>query len=411
MTIFPAAAVNGPTSTLLILGSIFLLGVLADLLSGWIRIPRISFLLLVGLALGPLGFNVISPSGQHQWLSVSADIALVMVGFLLGGHFTRSAVREHGRLVLRFSIAITVVSVISVFGGLLLFGAPVEVAILLAGIATATDPAAVADVIKESRSKGLFTQTLIGVVAIDDALGLIAFSVLLATAHALQGGAGWGYALIGLWEIGGAVLIGGGLGFFMARTLAFLHADDCPRHKERVFMETLGFVLLCGGVAMYCKVSFLLSSMTLGVVVVNALPRACAQVFYAIEKIVWPFLTLFFVFAGASLQPESLPQIGWIGFGYLLFRIVGRIVGGWVGGSGVGVNPAIRRWMGVALLPQASVALGMALIVAQQFPGLRDTVLPIVIGSTVLFQIIGPMLTRLALFRVQETEVFLVKKK
>lgn len=411
MDIFHTGATNGPSPILFVLGGIFLLGVLADFLGAWIRMPRISFLLLIGLVLGPLGLNILSPNGEHQWLAVTADIALVMVGFLLGGHFTRDAISKYGRLVLRFSLAITFVSVVMVFSGLMLFGAPLEVAILLAGISTATDPAAVVDVIKETRSKGLFTQTLIGVVAIDDALGLITFSILLAIAHAVNDGTGWGYILISLWEIGGALVLGGGLGFIMARTFDHLYDEDCPRQKERIFMKTLGFVLLCGGVAMYFKVSFLLSAMMLGVVVVNMIPQTCTQVFYAIEAIAWPFLTLFFIFAGASLQPESLPQIGLIGLGYVLFRIVGRVVGGWVGGSGAQTKPPMRRWMGVALMPQASIALGMALITVQQFPALRDTILPIVIGSTVLFQVIGPILTRLALFRVKETETAFLKKK
>lgn len=402
---------TGPAPVLLILGGIFLLAVLTDFFGEWIRIPRISFLLLIGLFLGPLGLNILSPSDKHQWLSVSADIALVMVGFLLGGHFTRKAVREQGPLVLRFSLAIVAVSAIMVFSGLMLFGASLEVAILLAGIATATDPAAIVDVIKETQAKGLFTRTLMGVVAIDDALGLIAFSLLLAFAQSLNGGTGWGHVLVSLWEIGGALILGGGVGFIMASTLSILHPEDCPKQKERVFMETLGFVLLCGGLAIYLKVSFLLSSMMLGVVLVNMIPWNCVPIFHAIEGIVWPFLILFFVFAGASLQPESLPQIGLIGFGYVLFRILGRIVGGWVGGGGAQTNPIMRRWMGVALMPQAGIALGMALIAVQQFPALRDTILPIVVGSTVLFQVIGPILTRLALSQAKETDIYVSEKQ
>lgn len=403
MDVLQANLVSGPASVLLTLGGIFLLGILADAFGRWVRMPRIGFLLLLGIVLGPLGLNILSPSGKHQWLSISADIALVMVGFLLGGHFTRRAIQKHGPLVLWFSLSIVMASVIVVFSGLLLLGAPLEVAILLAGISTATDPAAVVDVIKENRAEGPFTQTLIGIVAIDDALGLIIFSILLALAHSFNGVAGWGHVLVSLWEIGGALILGGGLGFTMARTIAFLHPEDCPKHQERVFMETLGFVLLCGGLAIHLKVSFLLASMVLGIVVVNMIPWNCVQIFRAIEGITWPFLTLFFVFAGASLQPETLPKIGLIGLGYVLFRILGRIVGGWIGG--IRAERSMRRWMGVALMPQAGIALGMALIVAQQFPSLKDTVLPVVIGSTVLFQVVGPFLTRMALFQAKEAGV------
>lgn len=394
---------KGPASVLLVLGVIFLLGVVTDFLSKIIRIPRISLLLLIGLAFGPLGLNMVSPSQEHQWLSITADIALVMVGFLLGGHFSRGAVRAHGQLVLWFSVAIVLVSVTVVFVGLLLLGASTEVALLLAGIATATDPAAIVDVIKETRAKGKFTSTLIGIVAIDDALGLIAFSVLLAVARSLNGGTGLEHIFISMWEIGGAVVLGGLLGFVMVQIFSTRHDKECPEQQETVFMETLGFVLLCGGLAFYLEVSFLLASMTLGVVVVNMIPQDCVRIFRSIEVVVWPFLTLFFVFAGASLQPESLPQIGLIGLGYVLFRVLGRIIGGWVGGRGAKADAAMQKWMGAALMPQAGIALGMALIAVQQFPELHDIILPIVVGTTVLFQLVGPVLTRLALAKVKET--------
>jgi Kef-type K+ transport system membrane component KefB len=400
MNLIDLNSINSPASVLLILGGIFLLSVLADFLGEWISLPRISFLLLIGLGVGPVGLNIISTNGEHQWLSVAADIALVMVGFMLGGHFTISAIRENGPLVLWFSIAIVMASITVMFAGLLLLGASVEVALLLAGIATATDPAAVIDVIKETRAKGLFTNTLLGIVAIDDALGLIAFSILLAVAQSINGGAHWGHVLFSLWEIGGALILGGGLGYIMARTLSYLHSENCPQQKDRIFMDTLGFVLLCGGLAFYLKLSFLLASMMLGMVVVNMIPKNCVQIFHAIEGIAWPFLTLFFVFAGASLQPDSLPQIGLIGMGYVVLRIFGRILGGWIGG--VKTEKVMRNWMGLALMPQAGIALGMALIAIQQFPHLQETILPIVIGSTVLFQIIGPVLTRLALFKAKD---------
>ncbi len=393
-----------PTPTLLTLGGVFLLGAFTDTFGRQLRIPRITLLLCIGLILGPLGFDALSPGGNHKWLSVTADIALVMVGFLLGSHFTFDSIREHGRSVMLFSIAIVAASVLVMIGGLVLLGATLEVALLLAGIATATDPAAIVDVIKETRAKGRFSDTLLGIVAIDDALGLIAFSILLAIAHSLNGATGWEHLLISIWEIGGALLLGGGMGYLMVRIFTLTYLEQCPEHKEMVLMETLGFVLLCGGLAIYLKVSFLLSAMMMGTVVVNMIPRSCLEIFHAIEGISWPFLTLFFIFAGASLQPDSLPQIGLIGFGYVLFRMLGRFVGGWIGGTAARSDPGMRRWMGTALLPQAGIALGMALVAAQNFPHLSEIILPIVIGSTVLFQLIGPLLTRKALIQVGETD-------
>ena len=183
--------------------------------------------------------------------------------------------------------------------GLLTLGA-----LFLLGLATATAPAATSDVVHEVRADGKFTRTLLGIVAIDDAIGLIFFSLMLA-----------------------------------------------------------------------------------------------------IENIEWPFMILFFVLAGSSLHLGSLSRIGIIGSAYVILRVVGRLAGAWAGGKISHVDPLLNRWMGVALMPQAGVALGMALVATQRFPELADTILPIVIGATVLFELIGPVLTRKALTSVGEVSI------
>jgi len=139
--------------------------------------------------------------------------------------------------------------------------------------------------------------------------------------------------------------------------------------------------------------------MALGSVVAN-LARHHARPFHAIEGIEWPFMILFFVLAGASLHAEALYQIGLVGAAYILLRIIGRLFGSWAGGAISHAEPPMRRWMGVALMPQAGVALGMALVVIQRRPDLGEIILPVVITSTVLFEVIGPVLTRSALVHV-----------
>jgi Kef-type K+ transport system membrane component KefB len=122
------------------------------------------------------------------------------------------------------------------------------------------------------------------------------------------------------------------------------------------------------------------------------------------EGIEWSFLILFFLLAGASLHVEALAQIGLLGAGYVGLRIVGRILGTRLGGWLSGVESATGRRMGLALLPRAGVAIGMALIASQRFPELRDSILPVVLGSTVVFEIIGPVITRRILIRMGEVQ-------
>jgi Kef-type K+ transport system membrane component KefB len=163
-------------------------------------------------------------------------------------------------------------------------------------------------------------------------------------------------------------------------------------------------VLLCGGLAMWLDVSFLLAAMVMGAVVAN-LARHHKRPFHAIENIEWPFMIVFFILAGASLRLGALSQIGIIGTAYVILRFAGRLAGAWAGGKISRADPLTTRWMGMALMPQAGVAMGMALVATQRFPEFSDIILPIVISSTVLFELIGPLMTRRALVRVGEVHL------
>ena len=381
--------------TLITLGVLLLLGLATDIIGRRTRLPRVTLLLIFGFAIGPAGLDFLSPT-EEKWFSIVADMALIMIGFLLGEKFTLSSLREHGKLVLWLSVAEVVVTAAVVLVGLLLIGLQMGIALLLAGIATATDPAAVSDVVHETKADGIFTRTMLGIVAVDDAWGLIVFSLMLTAAQAFIGqGDGIAHLLTGAWEIGGALLVGIGLGIPMA------YLTGRIRPGEPTLVEALGVVFLCGGIAIWLKVSFLLASMVLGCVVAN-LARHHIRPFHAIEGIEWPFMILFFVLAGASFQLETLFQIGFVGSAYIIFRIIGRLLGGWTGGAISHADPLMRRWMGMALMPQAGVALGMALVAIERRPDLGEIILPVVIASTVLFEVIGPMLTRTGLVHVGE---------
>ncbi|MGI9287138.1 MAG: cation:proton antiporter [Pseudomonadales bacterium] len=378
---------------LITFGGIFLIGLLADLLGRNTPLPRVTVLLLAGFLIGPSVLDLL-PEFTRNWFPVLANIALAMVGFLLGQRLTRRQLRELGRSVLGMSAGEVVVTALLVFGVLALFGAPIEAALLLAGIAPATAPATTVDVVHEYHAEGRFTDSLLGIVAIDDAWGLIIFSVLLATAQALNGQGGAGHVLAtGAWEVGGAVLLGVVLGVPMA------YLTGRIRPGEPTQAEALGAVLLCAGLAVLAHVSYILAAMVLGAVVAN-LAHHHDRPFHAIEGIEWPFLILFFLLAGAELQIGALTNVGLLGVAYIVLRAVGLSLGAYLGGLLVGTEAGTRRRIGLALLPQAGVAIGMALIAAQRFPEVAEVILPIVLGSTVIFEVIGPAVTRRVLMDV-----------
>lgn len=382
---------GGTSQILIVVGVVLLLGLAANAIGRKIRIPRVTLMLLFGLGIGPLGLDLVPGSGE--WFSVVASMALALVGFNLGGKLTATALREHGREVFWISVAVTVMTASLVFGGLLAVGVPLVAAMLLAGVSTATAPAATLDVVRESRRDTVFTRILLGVVALDDAWGLILFSVLLAVAQGLTNDSGSVEVLLdGAWELFGAC----GLGALLGLVLVFLieRTDSGPVS----LLESLGAVFLCAGVALQLEVSYLLATMTMGAVVA-ANVRVKSLTFRATENANAPILVLFFVFAGASLRLDELREAGVVVLAYVLTRIAGRVIGGWIGGALVGAPRHTRAWTGAALLPQAGVALGMALVASERSAELGALILPVALAGTFIFELVGPVATRQAVLQ------------
>ena len=156
------------STTLMTLGVLFLIGCVTDGLGRRTRLPRVTLLLLFGLVIGPSVLDLL-PALEAQWFPAVADMPLVMVGFLLGEKLTIVSLRLHGRLVLWISIAVVGATTVVVMVGLLRCGIPLEIALLFAGIAPATDPAATADVVHEAQADGPFARAFLGIVGVDDA--------------------------------------------------------------------------------------------------------------------------------------------------------------------------------------------------------------------------------------------------
>lgn len=377
---------------LLTFGGLFLLGLMADLVGRNTFLPRVTLLMIAGFIIGPSMLDWL-PAFTDEWFPVLTDVALAMIGFLLGQKLTRSSLRKLGRPVLYMSIGEVLTTTLLVTVVLALLGVPLEIALMLGGIAPATAPAATVDTVEQVNARGKFTDTLLGIVAVDDAWGLIVFSLLLAAAQAAAGGTGYQDVLLsGFWQVAGAVVLGVVVGLPMAYLTGRL------RPGQPTQAEALGFIMLCAGLSIWINVSHILAAMMLGAVVAN-LAKHHDRPFREIKGIEWPFLILFFLLSGARLEIEALAQVGAVGAGYIVLRMVGRIIGTYAGGRVVGVEAELRRWMGVALMPQAGVALGMALLAVESFPRHENVILPVILGSTVIFELAGPVATRWALVR------------
>jgi len=384
------------SQVLIAVGGILLLGLITDALGKKTFLPRVTLLLIFGAIIGDGMFGII-PDVVTDRFELVADMALLMVGFLIGGKLTVKSLKDSAGQIFWISITTAIVTAMVVASVLIAFGVEPGVSILLGCIASATAPAAIFDVIAESGFKGAFSDLLLSIVAIDDAWALLLFAVGVAIVAAMNGA---DVSMVSplytiLREIGGAVM----LGLFIGFPAAYLTGRIRP--GQPMLIEALGLVFVCGGLAIMLEMSFLIAAMVLGAVIAN-FAKHHEYPFHAIEGIEWPFMVIFFVLAGASLELGALEELGMLGLIYILSRIAGKYIGSMMGCSIGGVGSPMKQWMGPALLPQAGVAIGMALVASEHFPGYAQTLLTVVISSTIFFEIIGPVFTRLALSRVRE---------
>lgn len=367
----------------------------ADFIGKRTFLPRITILLILGILIGQEVFDLIPASLSTQFELVS-NITLIMVGFLLGGQLSKSLILRSAKSILWISLAAAIGAVFVVASGLIWLGVPKEIALLLACISAATAPEVTVDLVLESGKESSFSKELLAIVALDDVWGLVIFSIgLSVVAFFVQSNGTESRILEAIWDILGAVLLGTLLGYPAAQLSGRL------RPGRPMFAEALGLVLFCGGLALWLDVSFIVASMVMGAVVKNFAEHH-EYGFHEIEDIEWPFMIVFFILAGASLQFGAVQLVLFSGGFYIVLRAAGKIIGAYLGGLISDSNKITKNWMGIALLPQAGVAIGMALVATNQFPQYRNNILPIVIFSTIFFEIIGPVFTRLALSKADK---------
>ncbi len=378
------------SSFLTTIGVILLMGLAVDALGKKTKLPRVTLLIVFGVIIGDSSLDLI-PMFIASNFEIIADMVLLMVGFLIGGKLNIEFLKQTGKESFLISLVAAVVTTSIVAFGLYILGVEIAVAIILGCIAAATAPAAIIDVILQNNYDTKFSKLTLSVVALDDAWGLIIFSFGLASVSILLGGSNHLELVVSAFkEIGGALLLGVVIGF-PASYLTGRVKDGQP-----ILMEALGLVFLLGGISLFFEVSFLISAITMGFIVTNFATHH-EYPFHAIEGIEWPFMSIFFVLAGASLDLASLMSIGYVGVAYILLRSIGKISGTYAGAVLGKSDKKTQKYLGMAMLPQAGVAIGMALVASNLFEQYAQTILNIVIASTVFFELFGPLFVKRAL--------------
>jgi Kef-type K+ transport system membrane component KefB len=383
-------------NVILDIGLILLAAVVAASVIKYVRLPRITSYIVMGVLIGPSFLNLVSPElMKHS--DLFTNVALSFIAFDLGKKFSLEKLKSIGLPV----FGITISQVLTTFGLVslavyFLMNTPPEIAMLYGAIACATAPAATILVVREFEAEGRFADTLLGTVALDDGIGILIFAVVFAVAESFAGiDAGAGNPLVrGLIdssrEIFGAVILGTVLGTLLSQLPRVIDKSST------LMIYTLGVIMFNTGLCIHFGLSALLANMALGIAVEN-ISEEGVKFFGAVEKIESPFYVLFFVLAGAHLQIGMIPAMSLLGVVYLVSRVAGKTGGTWLGAALAGEDKTVRRFMGLALLPQAGVALGFALIVKSAFPSEGPDIFLIITATTVFFEILGPVLTEAAL--------------
>ena len=270
-------------------------------------------------------------------------------------------------------------------------GQPPTVALLLGAIAIETAAASTLMVIRECNSSGPLTDTLTGIIAVNNILALLAFNVVAAGIDLQRNPGGLYEAVFPLvWQIAGAVALGYLIGLLLAAWAS--HVVE----RGEVLILLAGCVLLCVGAATVLQVSPLIATLSVGATMVN-LSAASRRLFEALAHTDPPLYAIFFVIAGADLNLALLPSLGLLGGIYVGGRMIGKFLGARLTAGYLRLDPIVQRYLGFSMLAQAGLAIGLILATSHRFPDLAPVVSTVVLAGVAIFEIIGPVSARFAL--------------
>jgi Kef-type K+ transport system membrane component KefB len=413
--LYPLSTFLGDLHPLGYIGILLLCGYAGGKVASYVKAPRVSGYLVVGMLLSPSLLGVFDEQLVKEELTLVTDMALSIIAFSIGGSL---AVRKLRRLeaqivwitplqalMASFLTTVLIASVFPLIGGQGLNSSSfMEVyfpmALVIGAISAATAPAATLAIIHEYKAKGPLTTILLGVVALDDGLTIFLFAFAMSVAQALTAHESLSLQTIVL-SPAAHILIALGLGAAMGVCMRLL-IPFVPR-REGMLGVVLGSVFLTSGLAISLDASSLLANMMLGFMVVNYV-RQSHHLFTVVENIEEPIFAMFFTVAGAHLDLRVIQSAGWLALLIVLGRFTGKLVGSRIGAQISGAPDAIKKYLGVGLLPAAGVTVGLVLLARDIFgrSHISEVMVSAVLGSVIINELLAPILVRHALVKSGE---------
>ena len=367
-----------------------------------LRLPNVTAYIVVGILMGPYVLHLI-PEDFIRGSAFLPDIALAFIAFSTGEYFRLDTLKKNGVKVIWITILESVMAAVFVFV-LTFFVLHLNFAfsVVLAALATATAPASTIMTIRQTGAKGDFVDTLLQVVALDDVVGLVLYSIAISAAVASLSGGGFSVSgiLQPLFKNGGAMILGAVFGLLLSWFNYQKHSTD-----NRLIVA-IAFLFGYCGVCALLDISPLLGCMIMSTVYINV--TGDERLFLQLNYFSPPLLLLFFVRSGLSFNLGALlgrsAMVGSvpllvIGILYFLVRILGKYAGAFVGCLVTGKAVKVRNFLGLALIPPAGVAIGLAALGARTIGGEMGNALEtIILSSSVLYELIGPACAKLSLY-------------
>lgn len=393
------------TNVLLALSIAMAMGLLMSRFIKLIHLPDVTGYLIAGLLVGPYVLGVMTPELNNS-LAIVSNVALGFIAYSIGSEFKISYLKEIGIKPIVITIFEGCVASLLVFLTLFLAGQDMPLCLALGAIAAATAPAATLMVVRQYKANGPVTKMLLPVVAMDDALGLMLYAIMMAVARTLVDGSALSVMTLlvePLLQIIFSLGLGVALGFLLTLVIPFFHS------RGKKLALSIMMVFCAVGLSEVLDLSSLLVCMMVGATMIN-LSHQSDSMLEQVDRFTPPLFLLFFVLSGANLNLSVLPTVGVVGVCYVLARAAGKVLGATVGAITQRCDKNIIRYLGFTLIPQAGVAIGMARMSMTALPEYADIINAVVLSGTLIYELCGPVITKIALTKAGEIKTTVKNK-
>lgn len=381
---------------ILALAIILLMGALGGKLARkYFKLPSVTGYIFMGMILGPSVFNIID-SEITQSFGPLNDVALGVLAVSIGGELKFSFLRSIWANLCRVFIAEAIITFVLVGLITTIISNSLLIGLILATLSLASAPNTTIAVFRDFRLKGDFPPTVLSLVALDNIICLLLFSIVLGVFGVMgEGGTNAGHVIVlsVILNLLFSILLGVLIGFVLKKLSLKVRSDN------ELLILCLGFIFLGIGISIHWGLQPLFTAMIIGLIVVNFSARS-QRIFTVLQRVDPPILVAFLTLAGLKIDLGQLSVVGLLGLGYILSRFLGKIIGGYYGGrSCPNLQDSYKANLGPALTPQAGVAVGLSIMVERELPFVEGQILTVILGAVIVFEIVGPLLLKKSLYK------------